>query len=370
MMTPAETLKKVQDVFSKVGITRVANITHFDHFYDVYVCNCIRPNSKNLSVSQGKGPSLELAMISAIMESLEGYHVEEPLPSKMTGTFWGAQRANIVSPNLFCTTEFHADLENIQLKWTSATSLLNNQEMLIPSALTCINTTLPNMDYLYFNVSSNGLAAGNSKNEALCHAIFEIIERDALYAWQQKTNESKSANLIHPQVVDDLNSPVIDKLKTHGLSLRIWSITSHLEVPAYHVAIIDEHSMRSLNVFTGTGAHFSKSIALYRAISEAIQGRLTYITGVRDDIFEDYYKKMRVNHVHFLPKHVGSEGKNFADELSRPVFGAGENLQTLLAMLKSNNYDKVLMVDHTREELNIPVVQVFIPGMQLNNARM
>ena len=370
MMTPDETLKKVQGVFSKVGITRVANITHFDHFYGVYVCNCIRPNSKNLSVSQGKGPSLELAMISAMMESLEGYHVEEYLPSKMIGTFQEYQGADIVSPNLFCTTAFHADLENICLKWSSATNLLNNQAMLIPSALTCINTTLPNMDYLYFNVSSNGLAAGNSKNEALCHAILEIIERDALCAWQQKTDEAKSAGLIKPQMVDDLNSPVIDKLSAHGLSLRIWSITSHLGIPAYHVAIIDEQSTRSLNVFTGTGAHFSKSIALYRAISEAIQGRLTYITGVRDDVFEDYYKKMRANHVHFLPKDAKYEGKDFADELSHSVFGADESLQKLLMMLKSKDYDKVLMIDQTREELNIPVVQVFIPGMRLNNARM
>jgi ribosomal protein S12 methylthiotransferase accessory factor len=370
MMTPTETLKKIEGVFSKVGITRVANITHFDHFYGVYVCNCIRPNSKNLSVSQGKGQSLELAMISAIMESLEGYHVEESLPSKMVGTFQGNQGADIISPNVFCTTAFRADLENISFKWSFATNLLGGQEMLIPSALACVNTTIPNMDYLYFNVSSNGLAAGNSKNEALCHAIFEIIERDALWKWQQKSSESKNADVISSQMIDELNSPVIAKLKFHGLSLRIWSITSNLAIPAYHVAIIDEQSLRGLNVFTGTGAHFSKSIALYRAISEAIQGRLTYIAGVRDDVFEDYYKKMRVNHAHFLPKHVGVEGKSFVNELTRPLFGADENLQTLLAMLKSNNYDKVLLVDHTREELSIPVVQVFIPGMQLNNARM
>ena len=85
--TQEETLQFLGQVCPKIGITRISNITYLDHFYGIFVSNCIRPNSKNLSISQGKGSSIEAANISAIMESIEGYHIENPPSHRFNGTF-------------------------------------------------------------------------------------------------------------------------------------------------------------------------------------------------------------------------------------------------------------------------------------------
>lgn len=369
-LSPKNTLKKLQKLLPKIGVTRLSNVTYLDHFYGVYVINCIRPNSQNLSISQGKGITVNLAHISAIMECMEAYHIENPPPCNFLGSFEKCASHNLINPTLLYTTEYRAQLEKIEFNWAEVENLFDNKKYFIPASLTKINTCFPDLDYLFFNVSSNGLAAGNSKEEAIFHAICEIIERDALVKWQAKNNQSKNATSIAPATVKDFNLKFIDNLYRRGLTLQIWEIISDIGIPAYHVAIIDDINLRGLNIFTGTGAHLSKSIALFRAISEAIQGRLTYIAGIRDDIVEEYYKNMRLNTHKFLPQKPQIPSKNYQDSISLPVDGVGSNLNRLLNMLLEKNYHQILLMDHTKPELSIPVVQIFIPGMKLNNSRM
>ena len=40
----------------------------------------------------------------------------------------------------------------------------------------------------------------------------------------------------------------------------------------------------------------------------------------------------------------------------------------ILQILKTHGFHQVLMVNHTKPELNIPVVQIFIPGMHSHSA--
>src|SRR5204863_396436 len=59
----------------RFGITRLANITGLDDIgLPVYMA--VRPLSKGLSVSQGKGTDDVSAAVSAMMESIESWHGE------------------------------------------------------------------------------------------------------------------------------------------------------------------------------------------------------------------------------------------------------------------------------------------------------
>ena len=58
-----------------MGITRIANVTGLDTIGIPVVMVC-RPNSRSVSVSQGKGLTLAAAKASGVMESVEGYHAE------------------------------------------------------------------------------------------------------------------------------------------------------------------------------------------------------------------------------------------------------------------------------------------------------
>src|SRR5436309_1928919 len=72
---PQETVDGVRPHFGELGITRVANVTGLDRI-GIPVVMVVRPNSRSLSVSQGKGLTLAAARASGIMESLESHHAE------------------------------------------------------------------------------------------------------------------------------------------------------------------------------------------------------------------------------------------------------------------------------------------------------
>ena len=87
------------------------------------------------------------------------------------------------------------------------------------------------------------------------------------------------------------NQAIIKKIQSAGYDLYIWDISSEFGIPVYSAYIDDKKHIRGLGMFAGYGAHLSKEVALSRAITEAVQSRLTYISGARDDIGEAMYKK-------------------------------------------------------------------------------
>src|SRR5579863_7358634 len=81
---PAETLARVRPHAARMGITRLGNVTGLDRI-GIPVAIAVRPNSRSVSVSQGKGLDLAHAMASALMESVEGFHGEEIGPCRVSG---------------------------------------------------------------------------------------------------------------------------------------------------------------------------------------------------------------------------------------------------------------------------------------------
>ncbi|MFD1156590.1 YcaO-like family protein [Roseovarius aestuarii] len=71
-----QTVQAASPHLKNMGITRVANVTGLDRI-GIPVINAFRPNSRSLSVSQGRGLDLMAAKASAIMEAIESFHAEE-----------------------------------------------------------------------------------------------------------------------------------------------------------------------------------------------------------------------------------------------------------------------------------------------------
>ena len=73
---PEETWEALRGVLPRVGITRVADVTGLDRI-GIPVWQAVRPASRSLSVSQGKGATPAAARASAVMESIELWHAED-----------------------------------------------------------------------------------------------------------------------------------------------------------------------------------------------------------------------------------------------------------------------------------------------------
>src|SRR5204863_1513825 len=96
-VSPAETLARARPHMARMGITRLGNITGLDRI-GIPVAIAVRPNSRSVSVSQGKGPELPQAMASALMEACEGFHAEEIGPVRRLSYRRLAANETVVDP--------------------------------------------------------------------------------------------------------------------------------------------------------------------------------------------------------------------------------------------------------------------------------
>jgi ribosomal protein S12 methylthiotransferase accessory factor len=90
VVSPEETLKRVEKLLPDIGVTRVAEISGLDRL-GIPVYSAIRPGSQQgaISVYAGKGATPVEARVSVIMESVERYSSEmQPADKKkfVTGT--------------------------------------------------------------------------------------------------------------------------------------------------------------------------------------------------------------------------------------------------------------------------------------------
>ena len=80
-------------------------------------------------------------------------------------------------------------------------------------------------------------------------------------------------------------------IKDAGLDVAVWHASTTVEVPCFACAIAD---VRGNTLYpqhaAGYGCHVSKEIALLRALTEAAQTRLTFISGARDDLYLRVYE--------------------------------------------------------------------------------
>ncbi len=367
------TLSDLNALKSTLGITRVADITGLDCL-QIPIVSAIRPASRHISVAMGKGASLEQAQVSALMEALEGYAIEKPLPVSFTGSFLALQPTEaVINPEMFNTGQFSKpQLQQFSLDWVKAKEWFTGEVCHIPHCLTCIDSTRNDEAYAYFQVSSNGLAAGNTPCEAICHCLLEVIERHAFANWRQKA-DTDTEHLLNLANIQDANQNLIQKILKADLNLKIWDIQleDQLPIPAFHVAMEDKNVIRSLGIATGTAAHIDKAQALTGAICEAVQSRLALISGMRDDIFPEFYAQIQKDDLTTIKARKKNGMLDYANiQEKQGITTYDEALVFLKQSLKALGIEQIFIIDHSDKALKFPVIQMIIPGFDFASGRI
>jgi YcaO-like protein with predicted kinase domain len=358
----ASTLDWIRPLLPQFGITRVANITGLDCI-GIPVWICIRPNGRSLSVSQGKGLTPELAQASAVMESIECYHAEHVRPPDLMASHRTVRRRHhVVAPRaLQRGVRWRAYDDSRPIAWIRGTDLASGDDVLVPHVRVDLDWSRAHPDSGLFLVTSTGLASGNERTEALCHAIFEVVERDAEWRWDGLPAKAQDASELS---ADSVEAPMLrrllDRFTDAAISVSMWDMTSDIGIPVYYCSIRDTNPFGAIPTFGGSGCHLSKEIALSRAITEAAQSRLTFIAGSRDDLFPDVYRPA----VHDTPGLAATRPTLDFRTRRSPAAGAtfAEDLATTLDLLRAAGFPQVIAIDHTRPEFGIPVVSVVVPG--------
>ena len=361
---PEETLAWVRPLLPALGITRIANVTGLDRI-GIPVWMCVRPNSRCLSVSQGKGLTAELAQVAAVMESIEMYHAERVREPDRVAAYRDARGAHdLLDPQtLMSGVRARANRRSQKLAWIRGTDLGDGRPVLVPHAWVDLDQTRAHPDAGLFFVTSTGLASGNDRAEALCHGALEIVERDSEWRWSELSPSAQQRRQLDPSTIDaPVVNGLLERLTGAGITVRMWDMTSAVGLPTYGCTLSDPRALGGLDPAYGVGCHLSKEVALVRALTEAAQNRLTFIAGSRDDVFPLLYDAA----AYVAPADPGEPGRvDF--RVRRPLpQGAtfDDDLRIILRLLDAAGFPRVLAVEHTRPELGIPVVTVVIPGMR------
>ncbi len=355
--TAEETLSRILPFLSSAGITRVAEVTQLDCI-GIPVYQAIRPTSRTLSVSQGKGVTKELAKVSAIMESLETWHAENPiLPSVRVeiGEMAPILPYSVYNLNLVKNHLLH---DALSIDWFQGNLLGSSDTVYIPKEYINLDITVKDQWLLpTFFSSSNGLASGNVKEEAILHGLYEVIERDALTRAAMGEVQRIS---VDPRTVNAAASgPLIEQLYRADISLEILYLPGPTGIPCFTV---DIHSPDYAMPCGGHGCHLDRDVALSRALTEAAQSRLTYISGARDDLDVRAYELLQ----EFIPtSHSAGRRKqmSFQDIPTMYHPDLATDLREVIARVLTVVDVPPIVVDLTRPEFGIPVIFVVVAGL-------
>ena len=368
LVPPRDTLARVRPMMATMGITRLANVTGLDRI-GIPVITACRPNARSLAISQGKGADVDAAMASALMEAAELYHAEHiDLPLRLSSAVaLGASRPVADTARLarVAGSRFHPDLAML---WIEGIDLMSGGSRWVPYESVRTDFTLPQPPGSgCFDCSSNGLASGNSIAEATCHAICEVIERDATALWNRLGPDARARTRLDPATVDDDRCiGVLGRLDEADFDVAIWETTSDVAVPSFF-CLIEDRRDRTSHHGIGAGTHLSPSIGLLRALTEAVQVRTTYISGARDDLrpaeFSGQHRALRRLAANRL-RQGAAPSRSFAEigDHSTETFAGDREL--LLSRLAAVGIDQAIVVDLSKPHIGIPVVRAVIPGLE------
>ena len=371
MISPQETLERVKPLMPVMGITRIANVTGLDTI-GIPVVMVSRPNSRSISVSQGKGATLEAAKASGLMESVESYHAERISLPLMLGSYEEIRYSHKVIevdrlPHL--TDSLYTP--HTQLLWIEGKDLISDQGLWVPYEMVHLDYTLPlPTGHGCFVPSSNGLASGNHLYEAVSHGISEVVERDATTLWHLLDSEEKERTRVNLDTVDDPSCrELLEKYSNAGVLVAVWEITSDIGIPAFLCRILQEAAppYNDYRPASGMGCHPARNIALSRALTEAAQSRLTFISGARDDLWRSDYDSFLDPATHKIWLSYMDSSWDGRDFQQMPSWGSTSFEQDIaweLERLKSVGIEQVVTVDLTKSDFGIPVVRVIVPGLE------
>jgi len=152
--------------------------------------------------------------------------------------------------------------------------------MLVPrAAIQLRRSWQDNWEPCLLSASSNGLASGNTRAEALIHALYEVIEPDATAALRVVPVAKRT--YLDSYSVPGYCAKLIEGIHAADAWLEIVAVPSRFDAPCF-AAYLWREDFATYAI--GAGAHSDPAVALSRAITEAAQSRLTAIVGSRDDI--------------------------------------------------------------------------------------
>ena len=371
--TLQETLAEARVYADRFGVSQVRDITSLDRVgLPVFCSHRPQAGSQAMGLHSGKGVHPDEARVGAYMEAIEvslamqgavGMEVVNAVPEEI---YEGKMRAAAILD--FCPLKGKQIALDLAIPAVQAKDLATQCTFLVPAERVFVPFTSQNPAAHLFLPSSNGLASGNTALEAQAHGILEVIERD-IHSFHSIHGK---AHFVHPDSFPSNAGYMAEKIATAGLHLFVRFVPNAFGIPTFLAYLHEADNPALPQLMFGMGCHPDKSIALARAISEAVQSRL--VTIYRKVLAEQEGAQLAPE-VRLAPTayqkaaEVVAESKNAISfdqipSLGLPSSTPGAFLEGLLNLLREKGFPHVLHVPFTTPEEPLQVCRIIIPRME------
>ncbi len=363
--TPGSTLRFIEATRERVGMISILDATDCDRIgLPVFICDRQRPDGSRTSHT-GKGVSKTQARVSLMMEAIERYSSEfrdEYREGLIRGSYRKLRREfNTLDPRELILPDFTDFRSEQDLHWVRGFDLGTEAEILVPAG--AVYHPFPLDGNSPCKTNTNGLASGNTMEEAIFHGMTEVIERDA-WSIAQFNQEMNAALVIEDQPGHRFIIDLAEKFEAAAIEVTARDLTTDVGVPV--IAAFSQDALHpNLMPFDGFGAHLDPRVAMARALLElvttraffihkhglaSLQQNLPYYYGDRDLEDPRFYASEQ--------KRLGEMDRDFSTDIR-------EDIATLLRKLERRGLTKTIIVNLTRTDVGMPTVRVIIPGMEV-----
>lgn len=260
--------------------------------------------------------------------------------------------------------------ESAPVEWTPMWSLTDGRHRLVPTAMLYYNAP---GDRRPFAATSNGSAAGGSREDAVVQGFLELVERDAVALWWYNRTRQPGVDL------DAFGDPWVARIREEhqGLDRRLWvlDLTSDLGVPVF-AALSARTDKPAQDITLGFGAHFDARIALRRAVAELNQ-MLPPVARARADgsgyscddpaVLSWWRTATTDDQPYLLPAPTGTP-RIPEDFPYTPRADLADDVAEAVRIVRGLG-SELLVLDQTRPDTDVPVVKVVVPGLRTFWAR-
>lgn len=361
-------LERLLPHLAALGITRVADVTGLDRI-GLPVALAVRPLGRALAVNQGKGPTLAAAKLSAIFEAAEQAAAESHRLSLLYGT--AAERSRdrqLADCDRLPRRQGSPFNEHYPVLWTAAQGLQSGEDRLVPYELVHSDFTFPQpAGSGCFTLSTSGLGAGFSRERAVTHALLEAIERDQ--ATLLELGDPAAAVIDFESVRNPQTQALLQRCADGGVLVAAVDATGDLGVPTVSCRVMerDGDSAAMAHAAEGSAARADPEAALLAALMEALQSRLAYISGTRDDLHPaDYEPHDRTAELRQMERlsAAARAGRSLAG-IGDPSLRSGAGLlAALVERVLAAGCGEPLVVDLPPPAPGVHVARVLVPGFE------
>lgn len=360
---PEQTLARLLPLASGFGVTRLGVLTGLDTI-GIPVAAAFRPNSRTVSVHQGKGASLAQAKVSALMEALECHCAEtQRLPLQLGTAAEMAALGSVTDVRRLPRCAGAPDPAGQRLLWVEGRELMSAQPIWVPRELVAADFSTPLApDSGVFQATTNGLASGCTEGQAILHGLCEVIERDAVCLWLGSDEASQAERLVEPDSVDGPAAlAMLQRCRAADLEVVIWDVTSDLAMSAFLVLLTDP--LDRIQAELGAACRPDPDSALAAALAEAAQARATTISGARDDMTPESFEPSALR----ARAQQAAVWRGVAPRRRFDTVAACDGADPVVAVLgrlAMAGMEQAACVTLTRPDIGLPVVRVVVPGLE------